>query len=243
MRGIRSDTIMDTLSGVVWNSFGAADAPTPYGMWFDGAWDKPRLTDERVCGGLANYGNLLAAGPANKYAIDWPDANTLFSQGKAAYFIDASLFGPSYEDPTVSQVAGKVGYAVLPPPAAGAESFTGHWLWGLGIPKSAANKDAAWYFIQWMTDKAHTAEIGKSTGGAPRLSSYSDPVYTSALNPEYIDTVSKAMATSRTTVVLKDAWKDGALAIADTELAIAQGTDPTAACAAGNDALNAAVNK
>ncbi len=154
MRGIRSDTIMDTLSGVVWNSFGAADAPTPYGMWFDGAWDKPRLTDERVCGGLANYGNLLAAGPANKFAIDWPDANTLFSQGKAAYFIDASLFGPSYEDPTVSQVAGKVGYAVLPPPAAGAESFTGHWLWGLGIPKSAANKDAAWYFIQWMTDKA-----------------------------------------------------------------------------------------
>ena len=242
MRGIRSDTIMDTLSGVVWNSFGAADAPTPYGMWFDGAWDKPRLTDAGVCSGLANYGNLLAAGPSNKYAIDWPDANTLFSQGKAAYFIDASLFGPSYEDPTVSQVAGKVGYAVLPPPSAGAESYTGHWLWGLGIPKSAANKDAAWYFLQWMTDKAHTAEIGKSTGGAPRLSSYSDPVYTSALNPEYVDTVSKAMATSRTTVVLKDGWKDGALAIADTELAIAQGTDPTVACAAGNEALKAAVN-
>ena len=243
MRGIRSDTIMDTLSGVVWNSFGAGEAPTPYGMWFDGAWDKPRLTDPRVCGGLTNYGQLLAAGPANKFAIDWPDANTLFSQGKAAYFIDASLFGPSYEDPNTSQVAGKVGYAVLPPPTAGAESFSGHWLWGLGVPKTSTNKDAAWYFIQWMTDKANTAEIGKSTGGAPRLSAYSDPVYTSALNPEYVDTVAKAMATSRTTVVLKDAWKDGALTIADTELAIAQGEDPTKACAAGNEALKAAVNK
>ena len=42
------------------------------------------------------------------------------------------------------------------------------------------------------------------------------------------------MATSRTTVVLKDGWKDGALAIADTELAIANGTDPTKACADGN---------
>jgi len=242
MRGIRSDTIMDTLSGVVWNSWGAADAPTPYGMWFDGAWDKPRLTDPGVCGGLANYGRLLAAGPANKFAIDWPDANTLFSQGKAAYFIDASLFGPSYEDPNVSQVAGKVGYAVLPPVTAGGESFTGHWLWGLGIPKSAANKDAAWYFIQWMTNKANTSEIGKSTGGAPRLSAYSDPVYTDSLNSEYVDTVNKAMATSRTTVVLKDAWKDGALAIADTELAIANGTPSTPACATGNDALKAAVN-
>jgi multiple sugar transport system substrate-binding protein len=242
MRGIRSDTIMDTLSGVVWNSWGAADAPTPYGMWFDGGWDKPRLTDPRVCGGLENYGRLLAAGPANKYAIDWGDANTLFSQGKAAYFIDASLFGPSYEDSNTSQVAGKVGYAALPPVTAGGDSFTGHWLWGLGIPKSSTNKDAAWYFVQWMTDKANTAEIGKSTGGAPRLSSYSDPVYTGSLNPEYIAAVNKAMATSRTTVVLKEGWKDGALAIADTELAIAGGTISSAACASGNEALDAAVN-
>lgn len=243
MRGIRSDTIMDTLSGVVWNAFGNRDAPTPYGMWFDGAWDKPRLTDEGVCKGLANYGKLLATGPENKFAIDWPDANTLFSQGKAAFFIDASLFGPSYEDATQSQVAGKVGYAVLPPVTAGGDSFTGHWLWGLGIPKTSEKKDAAWYFVQWMTNKENTSKIGTKTGGAPRLSAYSDPVYTGSLNPDYVATVNKAMQTSRTTVVLKDNWKDGALAIADTELAIAQGTDPTAACAAGNDALKAAVNK
>ena len=94
MRGIRSDTIMDTLSGVVWNAWGAADAPTPYGMWFDGAWDKPRLTNEGVCQGLANYGNLLATGPSNKFALDWSDANAIFQQGKAAFFIDASLFAP-----------------------------------------------------------------------------------------------------------------------------------------------------
>jgi len=131
---------------------------------------------------------------------------------------------------------------VLPPVETGGESFTGHWLWGLGIPKSAANKDAAWYFVQWMTNKANTAEIGKSTGGAPRLSAYSDPVYTDSLNAEYVATVNKAMATSRTTVVLKEGWKEGALAIADTQLAIAQGSDPAAACAAGNDALKAAVN-
>ncbi len=242
MRGIRSDTIMDTLSGVVWNAWGAADAPTPYGLWFDGAWDKPRLTNEGVCQGLANYGNLLATGPSNKFALDWSDANAIFQQGKAAFFIDASLFGPTYEDANVSQVSGKVGYSVIPPIAAGGESWTGHWLWGLGIPKSSTEKDAAWYFVQWMTNKANTAEIGKSTGGAPRLSSYSDPVYTDSLNPDYIAAVNKAMATSRTTVVLKDGWKDGALAIADTELAIANGTDPTKACADGNAALMAAVN-
>ena len=49
------------------------------------------------------------------------------------------------------------------------------------------------------------------------------------------------MPTSRTTVVFKEGWKDGALAIVDTMLAIANGTDPTTACAAGNKALAAAV--
>jgi multiple sugar transport system substrate-binding protein len=243
MRGIRSDTIMDTLSGVVFDAYGSAAAPPPYGLWFDGAWTKPRLTDPGVCAGLANYAKMLAAGPANKYAIDWNDANTIFSQGKAAFFIDASLFGPSYEDPTTSQVAGKVGYAQLPPVTAGGTSYTGHWLWGLGIPKNAKQKDAAWYFIQWMTNQANTAKIGATTGGAPRLSSYSDPAYTGKLVPDYITAVNGAMQTSRTTVVFKENWKDGALAIVDAMLQIANGADPTAACAKANDALGKAVNK
>jgi multiple sugar transport system substrate-binding protein len=243
MRGIRSDAIMDTFSGVVYDAWGSKDAPPPYGLWFDGGWDKPRLTDPAICAGITNYAKLLATGPANKFAIDWPDANTLFSQGKSAFFIDASLFGPSYEDATKSQVAGKVGYAVLPPANAEGKSFTGHWLWGLGIPKNAKNKDAAWYFTQWMTNKANTAKIGATTGGAPRLSSYSDPTYTGKLVPEYVSTVNAAMQTSRTTVVFKDNWKDGALAIVDGMLAIANGGDPTASCAKANDALKAAVNK
>jgi multiple sugar transport system substrate-binding protein len=243
MRGIRSDTIMDTFSGVVYDSWGSKDAPPPYGLWFDGAWTKPRLTDPAICAGMTNYAKLVAAGPSNKFAIDWSDANTLFSQGKVAFFIDASLFGPSYEDTSSSQVAGKVGYAQLPPANAEGKSYTGHWLWGLGIPKNAKNKDAAWYFIQWMTNKANTAKIGATTGGAPRVSSYSDPAYTGKLVPDYVTTVNNAMQTSRTTVVFKENWKDGALAIVDGMLAIANGGDPTASCAKANDALDKAASK
>ena len=243
MRGIRSDAIMDTFSGVVYDSWGSKDAPPPYGLWFDGAWTKPRLTDPAICAGMTNYAKLVAAGPSNKFAIDWPDANTLFSQGKAAFFIDASLFGPSYEDTSKSQVAGKVGYAQLPPANTEGKSFTGHWLWGLGIPSNSKNKDAAWYFIQWMTNKANTATIGATTGGAPRVSAYSDPAYTSKLVPEYVTTVNNAMQTSRTTVVFKENWKDGALAVVDGMLAIANGKDPTTSCAKANDALAKAIPK
>jgi multiple sugar transport system substrate-binding protein len=240
MRGVRAGTIMDTLSGIVFDAVGDLATPTPYGLWFDGDWSKPRLTDPAICQGLTNYARLLAAGPSNRFDLDWDGAMALFQQGKAAFFIDASLFGPSFEDPNASAVAGKVAYAALPPASADG-SRSGHWLWGLGIPANAANKEAAWYFVQWMTNKPNTATIGASTGGAPRLSSFQDPVFTGSLVPEYVTAVNEQMATSRTTVVLTDGWEEGALAIVDGMQAIANGGDPTGSCAAANDALGAAL--
>jgi len=220
MRGIRSDTIMDTLTGVVFN------------FWFDGAWGKPRLDDPRIAEGLANYSALVAAGPPNALSLDWPDATTLFAQGKAAFFIDASLFAPGFEDPEQSQIAGKVGYSVMPPTAQG--QLTGHWMWGLGIPANSEHKEAAWYFIQWATNKENTARIGVKTWGAPRASAFSDPVYTDALVPQYVEAVSQAMQTSRPTAVMKEGWKEGALVIADAMQQIAQGKDPTDVMASAN---------
>jgi len=235
MRGIRSDTIMDTLSGVVYNSWGSDPTSLPYNIWFDGAWDKPRLDDPRIVEGLSNYAALVAAGPPNALTLDWPDCTTLFAQGKAAFFIDASLFAPGFEDPSQSQIAGKVGYAMLPPTAQGA--MTGHWMWGLGIPANSEHKEAAWYFIQWATNKANTARIGASTWGAPRTSAFSDPVYTDALVPEYVDAVSTAMATSRPTAVMREGWKEGALVIADAMQQMAQGKDPTEVMASANSQM------
>lgn len=241
VRGIRSGLVVPEMEGLVANSWGSADTPQPYNIWYDGAWDKPRLTDPKICAGITNWAKLLAAGPSNKYAIDWPDAVTLFSQGKAAFYVDASLFSPTFENPTSSQVVGKVGYTQLPPGNAEGKSFTTYWEWGLGIPKNANNKDAAWFFIQWMTNATNTAKIGAFTGGAPRVSAYSDPAYTSKLVPEYVTTVEGAMKTARTTVVMKDGWDaNAALTITDGMLAIANGGDPATSCEKANAALLAA---
>ena len=75
------------------------------------------------------------------------------------------------------------------------------------------------------------------------MSAYSDPAYTGKLVPEYVTTVNNAMQTSRTTVVFKENWKDGALAVVDGMLAIANGKDPTTSCAKANDALAKAIPK
>jgi multiple sugar transport system substrate-binding protein len=228
MRGIRSDTIMDTLSGVVFDSWGSDPTPLPYNLWFDGDWKKGRFTDPRIVEGLANYAGLMKAGPPNIQSIDWYDANQLFSQGKIAFFIDASLFGPAYENPESSQVVGKVGYAALPKTTKG--SMTGHWMWGLGIPANSQNKEAAWYFIQWATGKGVEPKIGTKTGGAPRLSTWGNSTYTAALNPEYVSAVQTAMKTSRPTAVFYEGWKEIAIMIVDAVQEMYGGKDPAKAC-------------
>jgi multiple sugar transport system substrate-binding protein len=232
MRGIRSDTVIDTVTGIVLNAFGDRDAALPYNVWFDGDWAKPRVDDEHITLGLSHYAGLLEAGPPNVLALDWPDASTLFQQGRAAFFIDASLFGPGFEDESASNVVGKTGYAVLPPVTAGGDSRTGHWMWGLGIPANAAAKDAGWYFIQWMTSKAIEPVIGSFHGGAARVSTWANADYTGSLNAEYVDTVLDSMKTSRPTAVFRANWAPFALAVVDAIHAMHAGTAPAEATAA-----------
>lgn len=226
MRGIRSDTPIDTVTGIVYNAWGGEPTPAPYNVWFDGDWSKPRLTDPRIVKGLADYAELMKAGPPNILAIDWPEASLLFQQGRAAFFIDASLFGPGFEDPEQSAVAGKVGYAPIPPQEPGGESFSAHWMWGLGIPKNAKAPEAGWLFIQYMTNRDSDPIIGAFHGGATRLSTWSNPAYTGKLNPDYVATVQQVMKTTRSSVVFREGWAKFATEIVGAIHDIHAGTAP-----------------
>ena len=187
----------------------------PYNVWFDGDWSAPALTDERITAGLSHYAGLMSAGPINIQSLDWPDASLLFQQGRAGFFLDASLFGPGFEDPDASVVAGKTGYAVMPPVDESGASWTGHWMWGIGIPANSQNPEAAWYFIQWMTSADIEPVIGAYHGGAARVSTWDKAEYVDALNSQYVDTVLEAMQTSRSTVVFREGWSEYALVIVD----------------------------
>ncbi|PSN15094.1 ABC transporter substrate-binding protein [filamentous cyanobacterium CCT1] len=228
MRGVRSDAIIDTVSGIVLNGWGAAPTPLPFNLWFDGDWQKPRLNDPRVIEGLTTYARLMQAGPPSIKQMDWPEATRLFQAGKAAFYIDASLFGPDFEQDDTSAIAGEVGYTVLP--RVHQQSLTGHWLWGLGIPQRAGQPQAAWLFIQWATSPELEAKIAVATGGAPRFSSWLTPsVYTEATNLDYALAVQTAMQTSRPTAVLHPRWNQVALAIATTIHQIYDGAEPSLA--------------
>ncbi len=228
MRGISSDTIIDTVSGLVLNGWGAEPTPLPFNLWFDGDWQTPRLNDPRIVEGLTTYAQLMQAGPPNIKQMDWPEATQLFQAGKAAFYIDASLFGPDFENQETSAIAGQVGYTLLP--RVHAQSLTGHWLWGLGIPQRSSQPQAAWLFVQWATSPAMEAKIAVATGGAPRFSTWLTPsAYTEAMNIDYALAVQTAMQTSRPTAVLHPRWNQVALAIAATIHQIYDGVEPTIA--------------
>ncbi|MCY4259399.1 MAG: extracellular solute-binding protein [Rhodobacteraceae bacterium] len=232
LRGIRSDTLIDTITGFVNNSVGAADRTAPYNVWFDGDWSNPRMDNPDIVRGLANYAELMKAGPVNIQAMDWPDASQFFMAGGAAFFIDASLFAPGFENPDDSPIAGRIGYSVIPVDNDEGEPYTAHWQWGFGIPQNAANAEAGWLFIQYMSNEDNATTIGKLHGGAPRLATWQDPEYASSFPQAYVDAVAAAMPNSQTSVVQRAGWSEFALRIVDVIQEIYGGADPAEAGAA-----------
>ncbi len=230
MRGKRSAELVDTMTGIVLDAWGSEPADLPYNIWFDGDWSKPRFDDPRIARGLSYYAGLLKAGPPSALSYGWEDASRFFSQGNAAFFVDASVFGPGFEDAKNSAIAGKVGYAPLPA-STGDTGYSGHWSWGISIAKNSPKKDAAWLFVQWATNKKMTAALGVATGGAPRDSSWADADYVKALDAGYVAAVKTQMQHTRPTSVFRQGWNDVVLMIVDAIHQIYQGASPEDAVA------------
>jgi multiple sugar transport system substrate-binding protein len=113
--------------------------------------------------------------PQGVAGFNWNEAQTSFAQGRAAMWLDGVGFAAPLEDPTRSRVAGKVGYAVVPRGAARHHCA----LFGTGLGISAGSSErkrgAAWYYLQWATNKRNQLRFLTSGAGAPaRQSPYRD---------------------------------------------------------------------
>ncbi len=104
----------------------------------------------------------------------------LFQQGKAAMTLDATVNGAFNEDPAVSTVAGKVGYAPVPvqtdKPKGGSSSLA---VFDLHVASDSQQQDAAWLFISWATSK-HSRSIRwilTRTPASPRLPPMNSEVF------------------------------------------------------------------
>ncbi len=100
---------------------------------------------------VETWAELHKYSPNNVGTFTWYESMNHFAAGNAAFFIDADHMAETFENPEVSSVVGKVGYAL--PPQGDAGRACGIWLWSLGMASASKNNIAAWLFLQWATSK------------------------------------------------------------------------------------------
>ena len=154
------------------NSFG--------GRWYNPAWEA-QMTSPQVTQAVSFYTSLVQKyGEPGAPEAGFSECATLYSQGDAAMWYDATSAVSTIEDPSSSKVAGKNGYAWAPTQ----DGRPSGWLytWSLAIPSTCPNKQEAWDFISWMTSKSYIQTAGSKLGWShvppgSRFSSYQIPQY------------------------------------------------------------------
>ncbi len=141
---------------------------------------------------------MRECGPPGNIGFNWNECQTTFMQGRAAMWWDGIGFSAPLLDKAKSKVVDKVGFAPVPagPKAHHAATF----IEGVGIPATAKNKKAAWYWLQWITGKPMQYEQLRAGAGTPaRLSAYGreDIVKNSAFPQEWFDTTGTSLKIAR----------------------------------------------
>jgi len=111
--------------------------------------------------------DIVKTGPLGISTFGFGEAAAAFLSGDAALYIDTLKIAAMARDPKQSVIADKIGFA-LHPTGNRCGAKTGGF--AMGIPANAAEKKAAFLFIQYMTSKAGDRQM-VSLGGDPiRLS-------------------------------------------------------------------------
>jgi sorbitol/mannitol transport system substrate-binding protein len=153
------------------------------GRWYDQGWHA-ELTSPQVEQAVSFYVGLLQRyGEPGAGEDGFTECATIYSQGKAAMWYDATSAAGTLESPETSTVVGKTGY--VPAPVMHTPNSGWLYTWSLGIPVTSPHKEAAWRFISWATSRAYIRLVGEKLGWADlppgsRLSTYAYPQYKQA---------------------------------------------------------------
>ncbi len=93
---------------------------------------------------------LREAGPTNWPDQRWYELAMDFGRGRYGLIVDSDHYVAFFEDPATSQLAGRIEYA-LPPVGTTGERRPNLWTWSVVMNTRAADRDAAWRFVEWAT--------------------------------------------------------------------------------------------
>ncbi len=157
---------------------------------------KAVLNSDAAKGAADIYINKLLrnSGPQGTANMSWLEASTLFKEGNAAMYTDASgLLGVAL-DKEKSVITDKVDVFAWPGQGANAPG-PNYWFWLYGIPKNASNPEAAAMFTAWATSQDVSRTVGVSTGSpVARASVWADEEFVGFYPGNSSAEISKSLA-------------------------------------------------
>lgn len=166
----------------------------PYVFAAGGLWEDAngviQLNNPDVVKGIAFYANLLKNyGPPGVANFDVAAAQDVMLQGKAAMWSDHQGAFAVLTNPEKSTVPDKIGAAQIP----GGKSTVGAW--GVAVSVSSKNKEAAWYWAQWITSKMNLTAMQRKSMPTCRQSSWDDPEFSKMVPQEFTNAFLTSFAT------------------------------------------------
>ncbi|WP_240770263.1 sugar ABC transporter substrate-binding protein [Nocardioides sp. GY 10127] len=153
------------------------------GTWFEEDWT-PKVNSPEFTEAVNFYVDLIKKhGEAGASQAGFTECLNAMSQSKVAMWYDATSAAGSLEDPSVSGVAGKIGYAYAPVKETDSSGWL--WTWSWAMPETTQNADAAAEFMKWATSSDYEQLVGEKLGwsrvpAGKRESTYSIPEYADA---------------------------------------------------------------
>jgi multiple sugar transport system substrate-binding protein len=135
---------------------------------------KANLTSPEWVKTMDLYAGLLRRyGPPGVVNFNWYECSSAFMQGQVGIYFDGVNFANQFEDPAKSKVAGKVGYAVLPAGPGGHHTCT--FTNAMAVSTQSRNKEAAYLFCAWSTNKQNAVRELLAGVGVGRASAWTNP--------------------------------------------------------------------
>ena len=120
------------------------------------------------------YASMLRQyGPPGVVNFNWYECSAAFMQGQVGIYFDGVNFANQFEDPAKSKIAGKVAYAVLPAGPGGHHTCT--FTNAMAVSAQSKNKEAAYLFCCWSTNKQNAVRELLAGVGVGRASVWANP--------------------------------------------------------------------
>ena len=161
---------------------------------------KIHFTEKPMITAIQDAQKLYKAGaiPQNFMSLKADDYLTLMENGQIAF----SERGPTYyntiNDPKASHVAGKIGVANVPmSETQGSGVVPGNIsFWMMSIPKNAANPDAAWKAIRYLSSDQAALDMSLNGNAPTKLSVYDNAKFEKVAGP-YLAAAKKSLEVAR----------------------------------------------